>query len=170
MIARCGMYGLDSIVQLRSGSSAAGASTIRGGGIFGICPIVFIEMLSRPFIVGAGNARPTNRVRLTTAAMKVEKWDVPKNGPASRSNIVSKLRKEGYQTMCYTFHPGTIFPDHSHGCDKKDSIISGKFLFRMDGETVVLEPGDMVEVPAGVTHYAEVVGDDPVEFVDASKV
>ena len=34
---------------------------------------------------------------------------------------------------------------------------------------VVLEPGDMLEVPAGLQHFAKVVGSEPVEFFDASK-
>ena len=34
---------------------------------------------------------------------------------------------------------------------------------------VVLEPGDMLEVPAGLHHFAKVVGSEPVEFFDASK-
>ena len=32
--------------------------------------------------------------------------------------------------------PGSVFPDHSHGCDKKDAIISGRFMFRAEGEEV----------------------------------
>ena len=34
---------------------------------------------------------------------------------------------------------------------------------------VILEPGDMLEVPRGKTHFASVVGNEPCEFVDASK-
>ena len=34
---------------------------------------------------------------------------------------------------------------------------------------VILEPGDMLEVPRGKTHYAEVVGSKSCTFVDASK-
>lgn len=34
---------------------------------------------------------------------------------------------------------------------------------------VVLEAGDMLVVPKGKTHYAEVIGRQSCEFVDASK-
>lgn len=34
---------------------------------------------------------------------------------------------------------------------------------------VTLEKGDQLEVPAGKTHYAACVGNEPVTFVDASK-
>jgi hypothetical protein len=46
------------------------------------------------------------------------------------------LKQQGYSTTVYRFSPGTEFPDHSHGVSKKDSIISGRFLFRMGGEEV----------------------------------
>ena len=50
--------------------------------------------------------------------------------------MLSQLREEGYSTTVYTFSPGTRFGDHSHSCEKKDSIIHGDFLFRMDDEEV----------------------------------
>ena len=34
---------------------------------------------------------------------------------------------------------------------------------------VILEAGDQLVVPKGKTHYAEVVGNETCEFVDASK-
>ncbi|CAD7698392.1 unnamed protein product [Ostreobium quekettii] len=104
-----------------------------------------------------------------TAALKVEKWDERRDGSLSKASVAEKLRKQGYTTNFYTFNPGTVFPDHSHQCHKKDSIVSGRMLFRMKGEEIVLQPGDMLEVPKGATHYAAVVGADPVVFVDASK-
>ena len=64
------------------------------------------------------------------------RWDEKSKGPATRDKILGQLRKEGYNYTTYTFGPGTVFGDHSHGCDKKDSIISGKFFFRMGGEEV----------------------------------
>lgn len=53
--------------------------------------------------------------------------------------------------------------------DKKDAILAGDFLFRMGGEEVILQAGDTLEVPKGVTHYAEVVGKQACVFVDASR-
>lgn len=39
----------------------------------------------------------------------------------------------------------------------------------MDGEEVVLEPGEMIIVPQNKVHYARVVGNKDVVFFDASK-
>eukprot|EP00898_Chlorokybus_atmophyticus_P003657 jgi/Chlat1/4292/Chrsp29S04555 len=82
-------------------------------------------------------------------ALRVEKWDEAKHGQLSADRMARLLASEGYSVQRYTFRPGTVF--------------SGKSL------VVVLEPGDMLDVPAGATHYAEVVGDEPVVFFDASK-
>ena len=37
---------------------------------------------------------------------------------------------------CWCVSAGTTFSWHSHGCSKKDSIISGKFLFRTKDDEV----------------------------------
>jgi quercetin dioxygenase-like cupin family protein len=39
----------------------------------------------------------------------------------------------------------------------------------MDGAAAVLEPGDCLAVPRGVVHAAEVVGDDAVVSLDATR-
>jgi mannose-6-phosphate isomerase-like protein (cupin superfamily) len=40
----------------------------------------------------------------------------------------------------------------------------------MEGRSVILEAGDLLEVPKGVVHEAEVVGDEPVISLDAVRV
>ncbi len=51
--------------------------------------------------------------------------------------------------------------------DKIDAVLSGRFRLTLEGEAVVLEPGDSIEVPRGAVHSAEVVGDEPVVSLDA---
>ena len=103
------------------------------------------------------------------SGFKVEKWSSERDGPLSEKNMRNKLRSQGYSCTRYTFSPGTDFPDHTHGISKKDSIISGQFRFAMLGKEVILQPGDMVVVPAGVVHNASVVGNESVIFFDATK-
>ncbi len=50
--------------------------------------------------------------------------------------MLEKLNNEGYDTTVYTFGPGTVFGNHSHAVSKKDAILEGRFLFRMNGEEV----------------------------------
>ena len=99
----------------------------------------------------------------------VEKWDESAWGPLSEASMRRKLEAQGYSVACYTYPPGTSFPDHEHSIDKIDTVLSGRFRMRMKGQDVILEPGDMLAVPAGTVHSAEVVGDQPVVSLDATR-
>ena len=78
-----------------------------------------------------------------------------------------ELEQRGYSVTRYVYPPGTRFPEHSHEVDKIDAVLSGRFRMRMQGGEVILEAGDMLAVPRGVVHSAEVVGDEPVVSLDA---
>lgn len=101
--------------------------------------------------------------------MRIEKWDEANWGPLTEANMRRKLEAEGYSVASYTYPPGTVFPDHRHPFDKKDAVLQGRFKIRMQHEEVILEPGDMIEVPAHSVHSAEVVGQKPVVSLDASR-
>lgn len=81
--------------------------------------------------------------------------------------MTDKLEALGYSVNCYVYPPGTVFPPHTHGVDKIDGVLSGHFRLEMQGNSVILEPGDCLVVPRGVVHSAEVVGDEPVISLDA---
>lgn len=104
-----------------------------------------------------------------SSKIKVEKWDQSVDGILTVESMEKKLRKQGYHCTQYEFSPGTNFPDHTHSISKKDSIVTGRFRFSMYGETVVLQPGDMVEVPKGTVHNAQVEGNESVIFFDATR-
>ena len=74
----------------------------------------------------------------------------------------TKLESIGYRVARYTYEPGTVFPDHTHGVDKIDAVVSGRFRLVVSGHLAVLGPGDWVEIPRGAVHSATVLGDEPV--------
>ncbi|XP_061188046.1 uncharacterized protein LOC133196128 [Saccostrea echinata] len=100
--------------------------------------------------------------------LKIEKWNQEKDGDLTQSNMEQKLRKQGYKFVRYDFPPGINFPDHTHGVSKKDAILKGKMKFSMYGQTVILGPGDMIQVPKDRIHNASVVGNDFLVFYDAT--
>jgi mannose-6-phosphate isomerase-like protein (cupin superfamily) len=81
-----------------------------------------------------------------------------------------KLEERGYSVACYTYAPGTFFPAHTHAVDKVDAVLSGEFRMTMGRDSVVLKSGDLVLVPKGAEHSAEVVGDQPVVSLDGVKI
>ena len=102
--------------------------------------------------------------------MKVEHWDVQRDGALCEPALRRKLEKLGYRVSRYSYPPGTYFPPHTHAEDKMDAVVSGHFRIRMGGTEVVLQAGDVVLVPRGAAHSAEVVGAEPVVSPDAVKV
>ena len=99
--------------------------------------------------------------------LKLEHWDFSSDGELTESAMREKLEAKGYSVSRYVYPPGTVFPAHSHGVDKIDGVLSGRFLMSMGGESIVLQAGDTLEVPAGEIHSAEVLGDEPVLSLDA---
>ena len=99
--------------------------------------------------------------------MPVESWDAERDGALTEGALREKLERRGYRVSRYVYPPGTYFPDHTHGVDKIDAVVSGRFRVTLEGESVVLEAGDAIEVPRGAGHSAEVVGDEPVVSLDA---
>lgn len=102
--------------------------------------------------------------------MELEHWDPERDGPLSEAAMRRKLESRGYAVTKYVYPPGTYFPPHTHGVDKIDGVLSGRFRLSMEGKSVILEAGDLLAVPRGVVHEAEVVGGQPVVSLDAVRV
>ncbi len=95
-------------------------------------------------------------------------WD-PQWGPINEQAMSRLLRAEGYSVSKYHYPPGTVFPMHTHPQDKKDTVLRGQLKISWEGGSAVLQPGDMIEIEAGVRHSAEVVGEETVVSLDATR-
>lgn len=100
---------------------------------------------------------------------RVRRWNSERDGEPTEEALREKLSERGFRASRYTYSPGTRFPEHTHEEAKIDAVVSGRFRLTVEGEEVVLEPGDWVEVPAGTRHTAEVVGGEPVVSLDATR-
>jgi len=70
----------------------------------------------------------------------------------------------------YTYPPGTYFSEHTHRMAKKDAVLKGKLQIETEDGTFLLEAGDIIEIPAGRSHTAEVIGAETVVSLDATRV
>ena len=100
----------------------------------------------------------------------IEHWNDDSDGPLTEAALRRKLESRGYQVTRYVYPPGTVFPEHTHGVDKIDAVLSGRFRMVMEGQGVVLHAGDCLAVPRGSVHSAEVVGNEPVVSLDAVRL
>jgi quercetin dioxygenase-like cupin family protein len=101
-------------------------------------------------------------------AVRVEHWR-EEWGPLGEAAMRKRLEAEGYSVSRYTYPPGTYFSAHTHEVDKKDTVLRGRLKIEAEGKEVVLQPGDMIEIPAGTVHTAEVVGSEAVVSLDATR-
>lgn len=101
--------------------------------------------------------------------MSVHRWDSSSDGELTEKALRKRLEADGYSVSRYIYPPGTHFPEHTHGVDKIDAVVSGHFELVVNGTRHVLGPGDWIGVPRGVLHSATVVGDAPVVSLDAVK-
>lgn len=102
--------------------------------------------------------------------MQIEHWSPERDGALTEATMRRKLEDRGYVVTRYVYPPGTWFPDHDHGVDKIDGVLSGRFRMTMGGQSVVLEAGDLLAVPRDRIHSAEVVGEEPVVSLDAVRI
>lgn len=102
--------------------------------------------------------------------MSVRHWNAALDGPLSEAALRRKLESLGYRVARYTYEPGTVFPDHTHGVNKIDAVVSGRFRLVVSGHLALLGPGDWIEIPRGTVHNASVIGDEPVVSLDGIKV
>ena len=106
----------------------------------------------------------------TGPIMDVSRWsDRHDAGDPDAETIRAELEERGYTVSRHVYRPGTYFDEHTHRHDKIDAVVSGRFRMTVAGDEVVLEPGDWAAVPAGTTHTARVLGDEPVVSLDATR-
>ena len=100
---------------------------------------------------------------------RVEHWESAW-GELNETNMRRRLEQEGYVVSRYYYPPGTFFSEHTHDVDKKDTVLRGRLKIGADDGEIILEPGDMIEIPAGMPHTAEVVGEETVVSLDATRI
>ena len=106
----------------------------------------------------------------TRNPMKIRHWDPATDGPMSVEAVRERLEGMGYTCAFYIYTPCTVFPEHTHGVDKIDVVLKGRFMINMAGENEILREGDYVFIPRGTLHRAAVVGGEDVVSIDAERI
>jgi quercetin dioxygenase-like cupin family protein len=79
------------------------------------------------------------------------------------------LRAQGFNLYVYSHTAGSRVPEHRHNYHVLHVVLFGKLCLHIDGKDVVLGPGDRYNIPPASPHSADVVGDDTVICMDATK-
>jgi glyoxylate utilization-related uncharacterized protein len=94
----------------------------------------------------------------TMLLMRIERWDVRRDGPLSQPALEQKLRALGYDPVLRTYPSGAIAAAQADTRERIEAVISGLIKVTIDGESAILTAGDIVFVPRGAARRLEVVG------------
>lgn len=70
------------------------------------------------------------------------------------SDLEAQLRRQGYSLFSWEDRPGAYYSPHSHEHDEFIVVLSGSIKFTIAGRDYLLEPGDMLTLPAETVHSA----------------
>lgn len=75
---------------------------------------------------------------------------------------VERVGFRGENVICVMnwLSPGMATNPHQHDFEQVALILQGTVNYHVGDEIVYATPGTMITVPAGVVHYAELVGDE----------
>ena len=90
-------------------------------------------------------------------------------GQVTINKIRARLEREGLSPSRFDMVPGDSYPDHSHSEAEIRWVVSGQMRVCIGSEEIVLGPGDRLDLAPKVAHSADVVGDDVVVTVAASR-
>lgn len=99
--------------------------------------------------------------------MRIERWDVRRDGPLSQAALEQKLRALGYEPMLRTYPAGAIAAAQTDTRERTEGVVSGLIKVTIDGESAILTAGDIVFVPRGAARRLEVVGTSPAHCLEA---
>ena len=73
---------------------------------------------------------------------------------------------ERLQLVWAKLGPEGTYALHSHPYDQISMLVQGHMRLTVGDEVRDIGPGDMWHAPAGIEHGGEVLGDEPVMFID----
>jgi|SRR5947207_14162331 len=107
---------------------------------------------------------------LRTAAMllmRIERWDVRRDGPLTQAALQHKLQALGYESSPRIYPAGAIVAPQTDARERIDGVVSGLIKVTIEGESAILTAGDIVFVPRGAARRLEVVGGASALCLDA---
>ncbi len=98
--------------------------------------------------------------------LKVTPWSG--QTPPTEEELQSVLAKQDLNVYTWSNGPEDVYAGHTHGYHKVLYVVDGsiKFDFPTRHKTITLNPGDRLDLPAGIRHSA-VVGPQGVKCLEA---
>ena len=98
---------------------------------------------------------------------KIFNWTDVDPWPFKHSWLVEKVvNGKNMQLIRAEFQPGSTYRLHSHEREQFSFMLSGRMRLTVGDEVKEIGPGDVWYAPGNVPHGGEILGDEPVVFVD----
>jgi glyoxylate utilization-related uncharacterized protein len=98
--------------------------------------------------------------------MRIDRWDVRRDGPLTEAALEHKLRARGYDPEVRMYPAGAIVAPPPDALERVEAVVSGLIKVTIEGESAILTAGDLVFVPHGAARRLEVVGAAPVHCLE----
>lgn len=99
--------------------------------------------------------------------MDVVRWTG--KGKPTQQELRVLLQAEGLTCVLYADAPGTKYGRHKHDFDDFVVIVSGEMKIGTDSHRWLMKPGDRLNIPANIVHWAEMVGKEEVKYLSLAK-
>lgn len=99
--------------------------------------------------------------------MRIERWDVRRDGPLTEAALQHKLQALGCHVTARTYSSGSVSPTDADAKERVQAVVHGLIKVSIDGEVAILTSGDVVYVPRGAMRRVEVVGTNAAHCLEA---
>ena len=99
--------------------------------------------------------------------MDVVRWTG--KGKPTQQELRILLQAEGLTCTLYADVPGTKYGRHKHDFDDFVVIVAGQMKIGTDSHQWLMKPGDRLNIPANIVHWAEMMGTEEVTYLSAAK-
>jgi len=100
--------------------------------------------------------------------LRLERWNIQTEGPLCEENLLRKLRTWEFEPRKRVYQSGVVILDQSPDKESINAVLHGQLRLTIEGQSVVLKPGDCVFLPRGTTYSSEVIGEEPAVVFDSA--
>jgi mannose-6-phosphate isomerase-like protein (cupin superfamily) len=101
--------------------------------------------------------------------MRIERWDVRRDGALTDAALLHKLQALGYEPVRRAYPTGAMAAAKIDDRARVEAVISGLIKVTIDEEPAILTAGDIVFIPAGAARRLEVVGTSSAYCFEAAR-
>lgn len=93
-----------------------------------------------------------------TLSMRIERWDVRRDGPLTEPALQQKIEELGYEVSTRLYPAGAIAATQGDLRERLLAVARGLVKVTLDGESAILGAGDLVFVPRCAVQRVEAIG------------